>query len=95
MTFLLSEEEGENTTTWGGTGLAQARSDNRYVRSSWSSSEDTDMVSSLSALRFFVASLAASPLVSSAGGSPSLLSLVPSADGPSSLLSLGSWLPSG
>lgn len=53
------------------------------------------MVSSLSALRFFVASLAASPLVSSAGGSPSLLSLVPSADGPSSLLSLGSWLPSG
>ena len=99
MTFLLSEKEGENTSTWGGVaGLAQAITAYDYVRSSWSPSENTsvvDVVSYLSTLRFLVASFASSPLVSSGCGSSSVLSLASSAGCPSSVVSRGYWSPSG
>jgi hypothetical protein len=98
LTFLLSEEEGENTSTWRGAGLAQAITAYDYVRSSWSPSEDTsivDVVSYLSTLRFLVASIASSPLVSSICGSSSVLSLLSSAGCPSSVVSRSSWSPSG
>ena len=79
-------------------GLAQAITAYDYVRSSWSPSENTsvvDVVSYLSTFRFLVASKGVSPVVSSGCGSSSVLSLVSSAGCPSSVVSRGSWSPSG